>query len=376
MADNDRVASVERNGPVPCTAAPGDGPGAVERVRGASGEGGRLLRLGGVWLLGGVALLLLTGSVSATILFFVVYPLLWLVTRTRRGGVVATLVFSLGIVLAFRLGRGASWGDAAINGAFSAVFSLCMGLWFWRVYEVSGQRREALEREREARAALRAAQEELVAAEREAARTAEREQWARDVHDTLAQGFVSVVTLAQAAGGELERGESTAVAERLAQLEEVARENLAEARALVAGEGPSRLRSGGLRAALGRLADEQRRLGRAARLETAALREDLPRETQVVVLRVVQEALSNVSRHSGAERVAVRAAVELLGGRHELVVTVEDDGTGTAGAPEGTGLTGMRARVEAVGGTVTVDPAHAPGPEGSTGTVLEARIPL
>ena len=53
-----------------------------------------------------------------------------------------------------------------------------------------------------------------------------------------------------------------------------------------------------------------------------------------------------------------------------------DDGTGTGGRAEGTGLTGMRSRVESLGGTLTVDPARAPDADGRTGTVVEARIPL
>lgn len=353
-----------------------DRPGRLGRVHVPESGGRRVASLVGAWAFAGLTLLLLTRSPSASVLFFAVYPVLWLVTRTRWGGATATLVFSAGISLVLHAARGETWGDAAVNGVLSAAFSLFMGLWFWRVYEVSGQRSEALAREREAREALRAAQDELVAAEREAARTAEREQWARDVHDTLAQGFVSVITLAQAAGGELARGDADAVARRLVQLEEVARDNLAEARALVAGQGPADLLAGDLAAALARLVDEQRRRGRTASLDVEGLPTGLPRETQVVVLRVVQEALSNVTRHAGADDVAVAVTTSGPGAFAELVITVEDDGQGTRGTAEGTGLTGMRARVEALGGTVTVDPAHGPDADGSTGTLVEARIPL
>ena len=63
---------------------------------------------------------------------------------------------------------------------------------------------------------------------------------------------------------------------------------------------------------------------------------------------------------------------------HQLtaVVTVADDGVGTGGRPEGKGLTGMRSRVEALGGTLTVDPLHSPDERRRVGTVIEARMPL
>ena len=83
---------------------------------------------------------------------------------------------------------------------------------------------------------------------------------------------------------------------------------------------------------------------------------DLPPALQVVVLRLVQEALSNVVRHARAER------ADVLVPHHdgELVVVVGDDGVGAGGAPEGTGLTGMRSRVESLGSTLTINPARAP----------------
>ena len=58
------------------------------------------------------------------------------------------------------------------------------------------------------------------------------------------------------------------------------------------------------------------------------------------------------------------------------IVTVADDGVGAGGTTEGTGLTGMRSRVEALGGTLTVDPLQEPDERGRVGTVVEARMPL
>ena len=329
-----------------------------------------------IWAAAGAVLLAVARHVAwASILFFVVYPLLWIVHRTRRSGVAATAVFSVGISAAFLARPEPDWVGAVANGGLSCLFSLFIGLWFWRVYDISAALASALDNERVAREGLAAAQAELAAAERAAGRDAEHRRWAREVHDTLAQGFISVITLTQAARAELTRDRADEAASRLDQMEALARDNLAEARALVAGEGPSALRSGDLVQALNRLVDARRDPGLDIDLDARPPR-DLARAVEVVVVRTVQEALSNIARHSRAGHAEVVVAVERLGAVRELAITVTDDGTGTGGRAEGTGLTGMRSRVESLGGTLTVDPARAPDADGRTGTVVEARIPL
>ena len=73
---------------------------------------------------------------------------------------------------------------------------------------------------------------------------------------------------------------------------------------------------------------------------------------------------------------AERAEVLVSAHDGELVVTVGDDGVGVGGAPEGIGLTGMRSRVESLGGTLVIAPLRADGAGGRHGTVIEARMPL
>ena len=288
-----------------------------------------------IWAGAGAVLLAVLSSGWATILFFVVYPLLWAVHRTRRSGVVATVIFSVGIGAMMLVRPDHDWIRAAANGVLSCLFSLFIGLWFWRLYDVSAVLASALDSERVARETLAAAQAELAAAERAAGRAAEHQYWAREVHDTLAQGFICVITLAQA----------------------------------------SALRSGDLPRALRRLVDAQSEPGRTIGIDLR-LPPGLARPIEVVVLRTVQEALSNIARHSDAARAQVLIGTERLGAVRELVITVTDDGVGTGGRAEGTGLTGMRSRVESLDGTLTVDPAHAPDADGRTGTTIEARIPL
>ena len=321
------------------------------------------------WALAIATLALLILTPWAYALFFVVFPLLWLVHRRLWVAILAHIAFGAGLAVVLRVMGEESWWVAA------GVMTLVGGMWVTWIQIARFDAVVALADREKALAALARAQDELAAAERAAGIAAERERWAREVHDTLAQGFISVITLAQAARGELDDGEPGAVDRLLAQLEAVARDNLAESRALVAGEGPSALKDGDLAQALRRLVSVQRERGLNTGLEL-----DLPvglsSAVQVAILRTAQEGLSNVTRHAHAERVEVIVGVESTGLGRELVVTVADDGVGTGGRPEGKGLTGMRSRVEALGGTLTVDPLHSPDERRRVGTVIEARMPL
>jgi signal transduction histidine kinase len=97
-------------------------------------------------------------------------------------------------------------------------------------------------------------------------------------------------------------------------------------------------------------------------------RRPLPPEVDQAAYRIVQEALTNVSRHAGQ----ARAAVKLRFASDALTVQVSDDGTGVAAAPGGAGLglIGMRERVSALGGRL-----HA-GPHDGGGFVVRAELPV
>lgn len=352
-------------------------PGSVHLPLRRLGGPGWAWRLG-TWALVAADLLLLTRSMWGYAGFFVVFPLLWLVHTKYWAASLSLLVFGAGVAAADAARGDPNWWQIAV---VTVLVSLMTGTWMTRAQMARADALEALAAKDAAMSALARTQDELVAAEHAAGAAIERERWAREVHDTLAQGFVSVVTLSQAAlaevdgepGHENDPGPDGAhdVRVRLAQIEEVARDNLTEARALVEGQAPGALRENSLEEALRRLVGSQGRHGLTARL-SLDLPVELPATLQVVVLRLVQESLSNVARHARAERAQVRVAVK----RGELVVSVQDDGIGAAGTPEGAGLTGMRSRVEALGGRLSVSPWRAEGLGGRVGTVVEARMPL
>jgi signal transduction histidine kinase len=232
---------------------------------------------------------------------------------------------------------------AAAGGGFSLFYSG----WISRIITQSAERAEIIDQ-------LEVTRAELAAAQHEAGRLAERTRLAADIHDTLAQGFTSILMLLQAAQADL--AGSHPVAGR--QLD------LAEARALVADLAPASLAGSTLPDALRRLSGEP---GVDARFETSGTPRPLPMATEVVLLRVCQEALANVRKHAGAKSACVRLGYD----SSAVVLQVSDDGSGfdPGQVSGGYGLRGMRTRVTEAGGTLTV--RSSPG----AGTCVSARVP-
>ncbi|MGY2127597.1 sensor histidine kinase [Blastococcus sp. SYSU DS0617] len=300
-------------------------------------------------------------------LLFLAFPQVWFMVEDLRSGVLWTL--ALGAAAA--LGPTVHWAQGTepfdLQTLVGVAFSLAMGAWVFSVLEHSDQR-AALIRE------LESTRAELAVLHHQQGMVAERERLAREVHDTLAQGYTSIVVLAQTAAAVLP-GDSGAAAERLAVIEEVARENLAEARAMVAAFAPVALDSATLVEALQRLAERfGRETGIVTRVDTAALGSTGPalsRAEEIVLLRGAQEALANVRRHAAASAVVLRMSRVGSGDGAQVSVHVEDDGVGFDPAVSaGVGLAGLRDRAEEVGGAVDV--RSAPG----EGTRVTVRVPV
>jgi len=236
------------------------------------------------------------------------------------------------------------------------AFSVLFGVWIERIIAQSSERRELIEK-------LEATQAELADVSREAGVMAERERLAAEIHDTLAQGFTSILMLLQAA--EPRVGSDPAEARRQIGLAaRTARENLAEARALVAAVPPAALGDASLDEALRRLTD---RLGEELDVDTECVVSGSPRRlearSEVVLLRAAQEGLANVRKHAKATHVGI----ELAYGDTAVRLEVRDDGTGfDPETANGFGLRGMRERATQVDGSMHV--RSAPG-EGTSVTV-------
>jgi signal transduction histidine kinase len=233
-----------------------------------------------------------------------------------------------------------------------SAFTVAFGSYIGRIITQSHERASLI-------AQLEATRAELAEVSRRAGIMAERQRLAGEIHDTLAQGFSSILMLVQAAEAQLELSPATARSQ-LGLAAQTARENLAEARTLVGGLASAQLQAGTLEDALRRITERtSAELGVQASFAAEGTSRRLPAATEVVLLRTGQEALANVRKHAAARNVAVRLCY--AGDRVRLEVT--DDGTGfdPAQVNGGYGLRGMRARVDEAGGTVAVRSAPAEG---------------
>jgi signal transduction histidine kinase len=233
---------------------------------------------------------------------------------------------------------------SGVSGLINVSLALAIGLFVDRLLRESDRRAKLV-------AALTAAQEELADAHHQAGVQAERDRLAREIHDTLAQGFTSIVMLARAIEADLDQ--DNPVRDKLAVLEETAQANLAEARALVAALPPADLHDGGLLGALRRVTDRcARENGVPAELTVYGTPRALASSYDVVFLRVAQEALANVGKHSRAKHVTMTMRY----GVPETSLEVRDDGVGLRSEESGGfGLAGMRQRVEEAGGQLCVE---------------------
>jgi signal transduction histidine kinase len=236
------------------------------------------------------------------------------------------------------------------------AFSVFFGLWVERIIQQSIDRRDLIRQ-------LEATRTELATVSREAGVMAERERLAAEIHDTLAQGFTSILMLLQAAEPRID-GAPGEARRQIGLAVRTARENLAEARALVAAVPPSALGDSSLDEAVRRLSD---RLGEELEVHTECVVSGEPRRlaarSEVVLLRAAQEGLANVRKHAKAGRVAIA----LDYGEAAVRLEVRDDGRGFDPATaSGFGLRGMRERAAQVEGTLNI--SSAPG-EGTSITV-------
>jgi two-component system, NarL family, sensor histidine kinase UhpB len=181
-----------------------------------------------------------------------------------------------------------------------------------------------------------------------AAQEAERLRIARELHDQVGQELTAVLL-------GLSRVQSRAPAELCSDLfavQDVVRASLEDVRRIAIELRPEALDDLGLPSALAVLAERfSERLGLEVTTTIASDLPQLPAETELVVYRVAQEALTNVARHSGGSR----AELTLAHQHGRLTLTVGDRGLGLpAGTAPGTGMRGMRERAALIGASLEI----------------------
>ncbi|KOX22281.1 histidine kinase [Nocardiopsis sp. NRRL B-16309] len=198
----------------------------------------------------------------------------------------------------------------------------------------------------------------------------ERLRLARDVHDTVAHN-ISLIHVQAGTALYLMESEPERAAQALSTIKRTSKDTLSELRGILGvlravDEAAPRSPVPGVER-LSELVEGTRGAGVEVTLETAGTPQHLPVSTGTAAYRTVQEALTNVVRHSGAAHARVRIAY----GASALDIEVTDDGHGTVGpAAHGNGITGMAERAAMVGGSVDA------GPLDGGGFRVRARLPL
>lgn len=191
----------------------------------------------------------------------------------------------------------------------------------------------------------------------------ERERLAREMHDSLAQVLGYVHLRAESARTNLNTGVMDKTERDLAEISSVANEAYADVREAILGLRVAALRQRGFVGTLREYAAKfSQQAGIPTRVETNGSRPlKLAPETEVQLMRVVQEALTNVRKHAHAQQACVS-----LQQQDGLRITIEDDGKGFD--PQGLdnerdhfGLFTMQERVERVGGRLEIDSAAGRG---------------
>jgi two-component system nitrate/nitrite sensor histidine kinase NarX len=214
-------------------------------------------------------------------------------------------------------------------------------------------------------AAIAVRTERLHEAEEQWTIHAERDRIARELHDSLAQVLGAIHLRLRALEGRATDEASDALAGELSEIADTADEAYRDVREAILGLRETVRADDGLEGSLREyLRKYTRQTGIAATVTCEGdTRRALTPRSEVQLLRVVQEALANTRKHSGARKVAIR--IECDGPR--ATVTIEDDGRGfdparVASSMEGGfGLASMRERVELIGGTIDVHTAPGNG---------------
>ncbi len=278
-------------------------------------------------------------------------------------GAIPTMAAGTGAILVGRWPDGGHWAAQIVGplvGAAAAGALVGVG----RVAAAETAERQRLLDE------LLATRDDLARANLAAGAREERERLTGEIHDTLAQGFTSVVMAARRARRALDFEDASATVAEVDHIEELGRTGIDAARRLMGAMAPVELDDRTLRSALALLAVAEPQPGSPViDIRFDGDDEGLPIGIEGALLRIAQEALANARRHATAHRVVITLTYQ----PSTVSLDIVDDGVGfDADAVEGRGfgLTSMHRRAQQLGGTLNID--SEPG-QGST---INATIPL
>ncbi|WP_298743576.1 sensor histidine kinase [uncultured Microbacterium sp.] len=328
-----------------------------------------------IWWLVGLALIW-TGAVAVSSEFvWLAFPL-WLLAGfilPLTWALTLSVVILAVVIAAPILHTGATSYANVIGPVVGGVFALGIARGYLELVRDGRERRRLIASLVAAQEETAQLQDELARSQRETGAGLERTRVSRDIHDTVAQSLSSIGMLARSARST----EATPQNESLAQIEQLAREGLVDARRIVNAMTPAELEGSALGDALRRML---MRMEEETGIRTDLHIDDsipiLPMAAEVALLRTAQSALANVRSHATAERVVVT----LADAGDTVRLDIVDDGVGfdatrwNAKQPRrddgGYGLRAMRARLRDIGGDLDVE--SVPG----EGAALSASLPL
>ena len=205
----------------------------------------------------------------------------------------------------------------------------------------------------------------LMKVEREAGRLTERQRLARDIHDTLAQHFTSIIMHLSAA----KHSNFETVQTQVQQAEEAAREGLDEIRRIVWDMQPEQIEKASLIEAVEELAARWSDANSVqVKMKVTGTPRSLTSSAETALLRISQEAMHNIHKHAQAKKVNITFSyMEDL-----FVMDIADDGLGfePSKIKNGFGMKTMRDRAEELSGTLTIES------EQGIGTAIAVSIPI
>jgi signal transduction histidine kinase len=306
---------------------------------------------------------------AAVLLLFVPLPLvLWAAVRHGEKGASAAILI-VTVVLTWRTLNGPSlFPGEAPERSLLALQLLLMGLSIpvLLLGALTDELRRAEHTTRELAASLLTAQDE------------ERRRIARDLHDSTGQNLIAATLIA----GRMQHMLPVAAAPLMEQLEDMLQQSIREVRTVSYLLHPPLLDEAGLGPALRYFVNGYiERSGIGVDLYLDQDFDRLPPDTELALFRLVQEALTNVSRHSGSPTARIELAREGNGSGQNVVLTIEDEGRGMPDVgiraliggrralERGVGLASMRERLNQIGGRLEIDSAVGR-------TTVRAIIPL
>jgi len=205
----------------------------------------------------------------------------------------------------------------------------------------------------------------LMRVEREAGRLTERQRLARDIHDTLAQHFTSIIMHLSAA----KHSNPESVQSEVQQAEDAAREGLDEIRRIVWDMQPEQIEKASLVEAVEELAARWSAENSVqVKMKVTGTPHSLTSSAETALLRISQEAMHNINKHAQAKNVNITFSFM----EDIFVMDIADDGLGfdPSKTSDGFGLKTMRDRIEELSGILTIES------ERGRGTAIAVSLPI